>query len=122
MGEPVGITSELVFSTDGSPLRTKRGMLLLPSTSDSLSQPSSTIPADLAVIKEWVTWEMARILWIPHHLVLYTVVAGNVVAFVLKSGLPIWIEFDPSERPTDEALVNRFTWEDATDCESDEVS
>jgi hypothetical protein len=62
----------------------------LPGASDSLSQPLSTIPADLAVIKEWVTWKMARVLWIPRRLlVLNSAVAGNVIAFVPKSGFPI---------------------------------
>ena len=64
---------------------------------------------------------MARVLWIPNHLVLSTAVAGNVVAFVSKSGFPIWIRFDPSNRPSDEASVNRFTWEDAADCKFEEV-
>ena len=68
---------------------------------------------------------MARVLWIPHHslvLNLNTVVAENVVAFVSQSGLPVQIGFDLSKRPTDEALINPFTWEDATDCEFEEVS
>ena len=117
-----GETSELVFSADGSRLRTNWGMWPLPSTSNSLSQPLSTIPADLAAIGKWVTWKLARVLWIPHHLVLNTFVAGNVVAFVSQSGLPIWIVFDLSKWPTDEALINPFTWEEATDYKFEEVS
>ena len=119
-GEYVNWTSELVFSADGSRLRTTHGMLPLPSASNSLSQPPSTIPADLALIEEWVTWKMARVLWIPNLLINKFFVAGNVVVFVPDSGhsgLPIWIGFDPSKRPTDEALVNRFRWEDAPDSE-----
>ena len=119
----VGRTSELDFSADGSRLRTNRGMWPLPGASDSLSQPLSTIPADLVVIGESVIWKMARVLWIPHHLhVLNTVVTGNVVGFVSQSGPPIWIGFDLSKRPTDEALVNQLTWEDITDREFEEVS
>jgi len=95
-------------------------MWLLPGASNSLSQPPSTIPADLGVIGEWVTWKMARVLWIPNHH-LETVVAENVVALVSQFGLPIWIEFDLSKRPTDETLINPFTWEDATDREFEEV-
>jgi hypothetical protein len=97
-------------------------MLMLPGAFDSVSQPLSTIPADLAVIEGWVIWKMARVLWIPHHLLVSKpIIAGNVVVFVLKSGL-LWIGFDLSKRPTDEASVNRFTWEDATACKFDEVS
>jgi WD40 repeat protein len=119
---PRTMSSELVFSADGSRLRTNRGMWPLPGASNSLSQPLSTIPADLVAIGEWITWKMARVLWIPdRHLLLNTIVAGNVVALVSKSGLPIWIEFDPSKRPTDETLISPFTWEDATDREFKEV-
>jgi WD40 repeat protein len=122
IGDSVRMTGQLVFSADGSRLRTKCGMLPLPSVSDWLSQPPSTIPADIVVIEKWVIWKMARVLWIPHHLTKNTVVTGNVVVFVTKSGLPIWIEFDLSKRPTGEALVNRFAWEDATGFGFDEAS
>jgi len=106
------------FSVDGSQLRTCRGVLPLPGASDSLSQPLSTVSADLAVIEGWATWNMARALWIPHgYRFEHCFVAGNVVVSVTQSGLPIWIELDPSKRPTGEALVNRFTWVDATDYE-----
>jgi len=122
-GKDVGMSHELVFSADGSRLRTNRGMWPLPNTSNSLSQPLSTIPADLLAIGEWVTWKLTRVLWIPRHiLVLNTLVAGNVVAFVSQSGLPIWIEFDLSKRPIDEALINRFTWKEMSDCSFEEVS
>jgi hypothetical protein len=117
-GEPIHRTRELAFSADSSTLRTNRGMWPLPDASNSLS----AIPASLVTVGEWVIWEMARVLWIPQHLVSKTVVAGNRVALVPKPGLPIWVEFDPSKRPNDEALVNRFTWEDATDCRFDEVA
>jgi hypothetical protein len=90
----------------------------LPGASNSLS----TIPADLVANGEWVTWRMARVLRIPHHLVVHSVIVDNVVAFVSQSGLPIWIRFDLSKRPTDEALVTKFTWEDATDCKFEEAS
>ncbi|OXV05605.1 hypothetical protein Egran_06627, partial [Elaphomyces granulatus] len=60
-----GTAKELAFSVDGSQLRTDIGVMPLPA-SDSPSQPLSTVPADLIVIEEWVTWKMARILWIPH--------------------------------------------------------
>jgi WD40 repeat protein len=117
-GESDNRIRELDFSADGSRLRTNRGMWPLPGVSNSLS----TIPADLVAIGEWVTWRMASVLWIPHHLFLSSTVAGNVVAFVSQSGLPIWIQFDLSKMPTDEALVTEFTWEDATDCKFEEVS
>ena len=73
-------------------------------------------------IGEWATWKLARVLRIPHHLVLHSAVAGNVVALVSRSGLPIWIRFDLSKRLTDEASVTKFTWEDATDCKFEEAS
>ena len=115
-GGSVHRTRGLVFSADGSRLRTNHGMWPLPGASNSLS----TIPADLVAIGESVTWRMARVLRIPHHLDVF--VAGNVVAFVPRSGPPIWIRFDLSKRPTDEALVTEFTWEDATDCKFEEAS
>ena len=117
IGESDDWTRQLAFSADGSQLRTNRGMLPLPGASNS----RSTIPTDLAAIGEWVTWRMACVLWIPHHLVLNSAVAGNVVAFVPQSGRPIWIRFDLSKRPTDEELVNKFTWKDATGCRFEEA-
>ena len=110
------LIEELAFSADGSQLRTNHGMWPLPGLSNSLSP----IPADFAAIGEWVTWGMAHVLWIPHHLVPNFAVAGNVVAFVPESGLPIWIRFDSSKRLTNEATVNRVTWEDTADCEFEE--
>jgi len=100
---------EMVFSVDGSRLITSRGAFALPGISD--------VPTNLAVIKEWFTWKMARVLWIPYEFrSLKFLVAGNVVVFLTPSGLPInWIELDPSTRPTDEASASRFTWEDLAD-------
>ena len=112
---------KLDFSTDGLRLIANRGMWLLPGAFDSPSQPLS-IPADLTVAKDWVTWKMARVLWIPHHLLTSNIfAAGNVVAFVSEFGLPTWVGFDPSKRPTDEASENQFTWEGATDFEFEEI-
>ncbi|KAN0068006.1 Quinonprotein alcohol dehydrogenase-like superfamily [Elaphomyces granulatus] len=105
------------FSVDGSQLRTCRGVLPLPGASDSLSQPLSTVSATSQSSKDGLpgTWPVSCG---------FLMATGSSTALLLAtwlslspSRLPIWIELDPSKRPTGEALVNRFTWVDATDYE-----
>jgi hypothetical protein len=123
-----GTAKELAFSVDGSQLRTNIGVMPLPA-SDSPSQPLSTVPADLIVIEEWVTWKMARILWIPHDYRSLSssifvpwpqscFVAGNVVILVSTSDSS-WIGFDLTKMPTGNVSVGHSAWTYLA--ESDEV-
>ncbi|KAN0070869.1 hypothetical protein V8E54_011034 [Elaphomyces granulatus] len=115
-----GTVKELAFSVDGSQLRTNIGVMPLPA-SDSPSQPLSAVPADLVVFEEWVTWKMARILWIPHDYRSRSqvrFVAGNVVLISTPDSF-CWIGFDLTKMPTGNVSVDHFAWTYLA--ESDEV-
>jgi WD40 repeat protein len=78
----------LLFSDDGTFLKTDRG--LLPATFDSPEAVPSrrNVAGGIFAKEQWVTWGMENVLWLPsEYRSRCTAVYKNVVAFGLASGL-----------------------------------
>jgi hypothetical protein len=63
-----GSIHEVSFSSDGSYLKTERGLLELNCLHHSVAQPQSEFPSYVSVRKQWMACRTQDILWLPPDL------------------------------------------------------
>lgn len=94
-----GIVDRLEFSTDGTQLKTNRGVIeLRPSPLHHVTTSSSSFYS-LAISESnnWVTWNTHKILWLPADYRPYCYnIRGGVLAMGHLSGRVTVLEFDPT--------------------------
>ncbi|KAI9777756.1 MAG: hypothetical protein M1839_008551 [Geoglossum umbratile] len=93
----VGRIHKLSFSSDGSHLKTNRGLLELWRASSSGDQPLSNTLCYLYVEEDWVTWKTKKVLRLPpDYRPRCLAVQENIIAFAHASGQVVILEFRPS--------------------------
>ncbi|KAI9854448.1 MAG: hypothetical protein M1813_001242 [Trichoglossum hirsutum] len=86
---------DLSFSSDGSYLKTERGLLALSCLHRSINQPQPDPPPYLYVKKQWVACRTENILWLPiDYRPICLVVRDNILVMGHASGQVTFIEFD----------------------------
>jgi WD40 repeat protein len=95
-----GSINGLSFSSDGSYLKTERGLFKLSCLYRSVGQRQSDFSLYLYVTKQWVACRTENILWIPaDYRPICLAVRDNILVMGYASGQVTFIEFDLAKIP-----------------------
>ena len=104
---------DLSFSSDGSYLKTERGLFEVSCLHRSVGQPQPNFSSYLCVKKQWVACGAENILRIPaDYRPTCLAIRDNILVMGHASGRVSFIEFDLAKLPFGEAVVwcGRTTW------------